>query len=214
MDFPQSQAELNQVKQGITEKIDMKYETLKKNINLHLCYIYLLTYDYSNVIKTGNSILRNLNPNPKTRFQIMQYLSEAYCMLGQTTQALECLKSEGASNPEGDAKFKVDNLANGLREGNLVSGRIVNLINISAVQMCAGQMDQAKQAFDQVLEALELKVQTTDLESKHLLPTYLVNLLVYFYIKTSKLPLITNFIFRGLQDGTSIAQIASLPCRH
>jgi hypothetical protein len=80
--------------------------------------------------------------------------------------------------------------------------------------MCAGQMDQAKQAFDQVLEALELKVQTTDLESKHLLPTYLVNLLVYFYIKTSKIPLFTNSLLRELQDGTSTAQIASFPCRH
>lgn len=50
--------------------------------------------------------------------------------------------------------------------------------------MCAGQMDQAKLAFDQVLEALELKVQTTDPDSKNLLPDYLVNLLVYFYIKT------------------------------
>jgi len=45
-----------------------------------------------------------------------------------------------------------------LREGSLVSSKVINLINISAVQMCAGQMDQAKAAFDQVLEALELKL--------------------------------------------------------
>lgn len=51
--------------------------------------------------------------------------------------------------------------------------------------MCAGNLDQAKIYFDQVLEALELKLQTTDMESKHLLPSYLVNLLVYFYIKIS-----------------------------
>lgn len=50
--------------------------------------------------------------------------------------------------------------------------------------MCSGHMDQAKLTFDQVLEALELKVQTTDTDSKNLLPDYLVNLLVYFYIKT------------------------------
>ena len=105
-------------------------------------------------------------------------------MLGQTAQALECLKSEGAVGIDQETRFKVENLANGLREGTPVSSKVINLINISAVNMCAGQMDQAKLAFDQVLEALELKVQTTDPDSKNLLPDYLVNLLVYFYIKT------------------------------
>ena len=33
---------------------------------------------------------------------------------------------------------------------------------------------------------MELKVQTTDTDSKNMLPAYLVNLLVYFYIKISK----------------------------
>lgn len=68
MDFPQNQVELNSLKLSIAEKIDAKYETLKKNINLHLCYIYLMIYDYNNVIKTGNGILRNLNPNSRTKF--------------------------------------------------------------------------------------------------------------------------------------------------
>ena len=105
-------------------------------------------------------------------------------MLGQTAQAIDCLKSEGAVGVDQESKFKVDNLANGLREGSPVGSKIINLINISAVHMCAGQMDQAKVVFDQVLEALELKIQTTDSDSKNLLPDYLVNLLVYFYIKT------------------------------
>lgn len=48
-------------------------------------------------------------------------------------------------------------------------------------------MDQAKNTFDQVLEALDLKLQTTDSDSKNMLPAYLVNLLVYFYIKTKNL---------------------------
>jgi hypothetical protein len=71
LEFPQSQAELNALKKGITEKIDAKNEIFKKNINLHLCYIYLMLYDYNSVIKTANSILRNLNPNPQTKFQVL-----------------------------------------------------------------------------------------------------------------------------------------------
>jgi len=66
-EFPQNQAELGHLKQTISDKIDRKYEILKKNINLHLCYLYLMTYDYGNVIKTGNGILRNQSPTPRTR---------------------------------------------------------------------------------------------------------------------------------------------------
>lgn len=109
-----------------------------------------MTYDYHNVIKTANCILRNLNPNAQTKFQVLQYLGEAHCMLGQTTQALDCLKQEGASmgGVDQETKFKVDNLANGLRESSTVSSKVINLINTSAVHMCAGQMEQAKVAFD------------------------------------------------------------------
>lgn len=136
-EFPQNQSELNQLKQSINEKIDKKYEILKKNINLHLCYLYLMTYDYNNVIKTGNAILRNQSPSPRTRYQVLQYLAEAYCMNGQHQQALECLKEcTGLDTPE--ARFKVDNLANGLREPTPVQGRIVNMVNMSAVYMCSG----------------------------------------------------------------------------
>ena len=107
---------------------------------------------------TGNGILRNLNPNSRTKFQVLQYLSEAYCMLGQTEQALNCLKPEGGTQVDPETKFKVDNLANGLRETSQVNAKVIHLINTSAVHMCAGQMDQAKNIFDQVLEALDLKL--------------------------------------------------------
>jgi hypothetical protein len=79
----------------------------------------------------------------------------------------------------------VDNVTNGLRESNPISAKTVSLLNQSAVHMCAGSLEQAKSCFDQVLESLDLKLQTTELDSKQLIPSYLVNLLVYFYIKTN-----------------------------
>ena len=66
-DFPSNQGELNQLRQAIGGKIDQKYDILKKNITLHLCYLYLITYDYGNVIKTGNGILRNQSPSARTK---------------------------------------------------------------------------------------------------------------------------------------------------
>jgi hypothetical protein len=50
--------------------------------------------------------------------------------------------------------------------------------------MCAGNLEYAKARIDSVLEYLELKVQTTESDSKNMLPNYLVTLLIYFYIKT------------------------------
>ena len=81
------------------------------------------------------------------RYQVLQYLAEAYCMLGHHQQSIECLKDcTGFDSPE--ARFKVDNLATDLRETSPVQGRIVNLVNMSAVYMCSGQLEQAKQTID------------------------------------------------------------------
>lgn len=88
-----------------------------------------MTYDYNNVVKVGNGILRSLQPNPKTKFQVLQYLAEAYCMLGQTSQALDCLKAEGFTQLDAETKMSFDNLANGLKETSPVSIKNITLLN-------------------------------------------------------------------------------------
>ncbi len=37
---------------------ERKYSNLRKNVLLHLTYAFLLLQDYTNVIKTGNTLLR------------------------------------------------------------------------------------------------------------------------------------------------------------
>lgn len=107
-------------------------------------------------------------------------------MIGQPVQSLECLKAEGISALDQDTKLKFDTLASGILQDQPVNVKQMNLLNQSAIHMCAGQFDQAKQCIDQVLEGMELKLQTTEHEAKLMLPSYIVNILVYFYIKTSK----------------------------
>ncbi len=112
-EFPQNQSDLQAYKQSISDRIEKNNIVLKKNINLQLCYVYLMLSDYVAVIRTGNHIIRNLSPNARTKFQAMQYLAEAHCMLGQGKEALDCLKTcDQGLDPE--AKFKFDNLSNNL----------------------------------------------------------------------------------------------------
>jgi len=59
---------------------------------------------------------------------------------------LECLKVETIIDNE--VKLKVDNLANSLREENPITTKIIQQMNIAAIQMCAGDMNQAKLAVD------------------------------------------------------------------
>lgn len=74
-------------------------------------------------------------------------------------------------------------------------------------------MDQAKQKIEQVLDHLGLKVQTAEIDAKHMLPTYLVNFLLYFYIKISKLGLSVN-IYRELQDGETTPEEQEICAGH
>jgi len=57
-----------------------------------------------------------------------------------------------------------------------------------------------------VLESLDLKLQTSDPDSKWMIPGYITNLLVYFYIKTKNLKMARQLLKsrRFLVDTNSI----------
>jgi hypothetical protein len=57
-----------------------------------------------------------------------------------------------------------------------------------------------------VLESLDLKLQTSDTDSKWMIPGYIANLLVYFYIKTKNLKMARQLLKsrRFLLDTNSI----------
>jgi len=76
-------------------------------------------------------------------------------------------------------------------EKSKVSSGIVSLINQSAVLMCMGNMEQAKVKLDAALELVEGKV--VEGEIKNILPSYMVNILIYFFLKTSKHFYLSNF---------------------
>jgi len=78
-------------------------------------------------------------------------------------------------------------------------------MNITAVLLCEGKLLDAKNRLDALLQSLDLKVITNDTESKSILPSYLINMLVYLLLKTSKysrLPpiLFTNHVTRWTEN--------------
>ena len=52
--------------------------------------------------------------------------------------------------------------------------------------LCKGNLVAAKELLEVVLDELEMKVVVNSHESKHILPPYLVSILVYLILKTSK----------------------------
>lgn len=52
--------------------------------------------------------------------------------------------------------------------------------------LCKGNLVTAKELLEVVLDELEMKVLVNSNESKHILPPYLVSILVYLILKTSK----------------------------
>ena len=50
----------------------------------------------------------------------------------------------------------------------------------------------AKELFDELLELKELKLVTSDTSSEGMLPNYLINTLIYYFLRTSKIPQFNN----------------------
>jgi hypothetical protein len=100
---------------------------------------------------------------------------------------------------------RVQGLSNGVVLQEKLNQSVITSMNITAVLLCEGKLLEAKNRLDALLQSLDLKVITIDTESKSILPSYLVNMLVYLLLKTSKYPrsapvhyLIHSFVFRKL----------------
>lgn len=178
---------------------------------------------------------------PKTRYNVLMYLAEAKCMLGRHQEAFDHLEqAEGVSEGAKGSKSLVKMVETKFRKigvrpeditqsANVEAGqaplgqgapeekltlKIINKLNRCVVNICAGQFDQARQKFDEIITCSEdqgglgLKEITSDTESSQMLPAYLINLLVYFYLRTNNLKMARALVKnrRFVIDGDHIVQ--------
>lgn len=61
-------------------------------------------------------------------------------------------------------------------------------MNKVAIKLCANELLSAKELLDELLECKELKLVTSDTSSEGMLPNYLIKTLIYFFLRTSKIP--------------------------
>jgi hypothetical protein len=67
-----------------------------------------------------------------------------------------------------------------------LSALSINLANQAAIKLCSNDILGAKETLDELLAALDLKLVTNLNSSESILPQYLIQILVYFFLKTSK----------------------------
>ena len=71
--------------------------------------------------------------------------------------------------------------------------RIINKLNKCVVYLCQGKFELARKGFDEVITnseehgGLGLREITMELDANASLPTYLISLLTYFYLRTKNL---------------------------
>ena len=115
-----------------------------KNVHFYLAYLFLETGDYRNAVKHSEIVLRNYEGRllKKTQFTVMQYLGEAYCMLGQYQQAIDILNEaqqmmdEGRGRNEEDTKLTVEMLTSKLVHGDKLASKTIVQMNKAAIMLC------------------------------------------------------------------------------
>ena len=93
---------------------------------------------------------------------------------------------EGRSRAEEDTKLTVEMLSNKLRHGDKLSTKTIVQMNKAAIMLCQKDLIGAKAQLDDLLDDQNLRVIQTEPCSSDLIPDYLINLLVYFLVVTSK----------------------------
>jgi len=213
-DAPQNDQETLDVMLKIRTQIENKHSSLIRNAHLYLCYMHLITYNFVKSIYHGKILLKmdadmkegrdkaessDLKPiSTATLYSVHCYMAEALCMMGKYADAITHLDNaaEISIDQEGkhfirsvEMKFRQINVRNQDSEEKL-NAKIINRLNKCVVYLCHGQFDMARRGFDEVLSqpeeagGLGLKEITVDTASSAMLPSYLVSLLTYFYLRT------------------------------
>lgn len=147
LEFPASHDDLAAYNASVKSRIETKYETLTKNIHFYLTYLFLETGDYRSAIRHGETVLRLYGGNDsrltkKTHFTVMQYLSEAYCMLGQHQKAIQTLDEAeqvmeaGRARTDEETKLTVEMLTDKLVHGDKLSTKTIVQMNKAAIMLC------------------------------------------------------------------------------
>lgn len=77
---------------------------------------------------------------------------------------------------------------------------IINSLNKCVVEMCQGNLERARQLFDEVITnsqengGLGMREATCDQDSAHMLPAYLVSLLTYFYLRVKNFKMAKSLV--------------------
>jgi hypothetical protein len=93
---------------------------------------------------------------------------------------------EGRSRSEEDTKLTVEMLTTKLVHGGKLSTKTIVQMNKAAIMLCQGDLIAAKNQLDDLLEDENLRVIQTEATTTELIPDYLIHLLVYFLLVTSK----------------------------
>ena len=102
----------------------------------------------------------------------------------EESEQLEEAKSNDPDNES--AKLKVQTLVDNLILGEKLSLKTTAGMNKAAILLCAGNLYAAKQQLDELLKDANVTVITDSNECNGMIPSYLIQLLVYFLLKTSK----------------------------
>ena len=129
---------------------------------------------------------------------------------------------EESKRDQGEIKLTVETLAQKLIYGEKLPAKVVIAMNKAAILLCKDDLIGVKTHLDQMLSDMDLRVITLDQSSEGMIPDYIINLLVYFLLKTSKYQSnlkdkhLTNkelYHCRELSDGQTLDKVPQICCR-
>ena len=88
------------------------------------------------------------------------------------------------SDPRDCENLSVNSIAKHVTLPEKVSPKTVQGMNKAAVKLCSNDLIGAKEALDELLEISDLKLVGADQTSASILPAHLINILIYFFLRT------------------------------
>ncbi len=125
------------------------------------------------------------------------YACEAYSTLGKYQEAVEAIKDEVE-----EMTLNAINVSNFTKE-NEISSQVMQAVNKAAALACDDHADEALEVLDECLSSSGFALESSDPDPKNVLPTALILIYVYIFMKKSKKLLLIMYRRNGESDAAA-----------
>lgn len=157
-----------------------------KNAHLHLAYAYLMLQNPQSCLKHIEILRTEFTLSPDTEFIVSQYFNEVQTLMRNQEESVD--KQMSLNGIDETKEYQVYSGATSFYLQETIPAKVMASMNQTASLAAFNNLSEAKRRINQMLTAqLGQTMQVSELNAQHILPSFVIHMLVYIFVKNGEI---------------------------